>query len=375
GVDSSAVVAFMAGRSADPVKTCSIRFDDPRFNEDQFGRMVAERYGTDHRVEEVTVEDFGLLDTLVGTYDEPYADSSAIPTYRVCEMARKRVTVALSGDGGDELFAGYRRYPFHVKEEGVRRLIPGALRAGVFGTLGRIYPGLAWAPRFLRAKSTLMALGKSSVEGYFDSISILPTELHERLFSGSFLSGIDGYRTQDLLDEAYSNAPVGDALSRAQYTDIKTYLVGDILTKVDRASMAHSLEVRVPLLDHRIVNFGLGVDPGRRLRGGEGKAVLKRALEPLLPRDVLYRKKMGFSVPMQRWIAGPLRERVIAATQGDRLRSLGIFDEQVLHGLVDAHCAGKRDYGATLWSLLMFEGFLASLEQDASDAPAARLRA
>jgi asparagine synthase (glutamine-hydrolysing) len=364
GVDSSAVVASMAERSQTPVKTCSIRFDDPAFNEDQFGRMVAERYRTDHNVEEVTVSDFGLLDTLVGTYDEPYADSSAIPTYRVCELARKHVTVALSGDGGDELFAGYRRYPFHLQEERVRGLMPGGLRSGLFGALGRLYPGLAWAPRFLRAKSTLLALSKSSAGGYFDSVSILPTELHGALFTHAFTRGLDGYRTQDLLAEHYAAAPADDALSRAQYTDVMTYLPGDILTKVDRASMAHSLEVRVPLLDHRVAEFGLGVDPGRRLRGGEGKAVLKRALEPRLPRDVLYRKKMGFSVPLANWISGPLRGRVEQAMKSERLRGLGVFDEGVLQGLVDAHCAGKRDYGATLWALLMFEGFLQTIEAD-----------
>lgn len=366
GVDSSAVVASMAMRSKDPVKTCSITFDDPKFNEDEFGRMVAERYKTDHRVEEVTAQDFGLLDTLVRTYDEPYADSSAIPTYRVCQLARKHVTVALSGDGGDELFAGYRRYPFHLKEERVRGLLPSGLRSTVFGALGRVYPGLAWAPRVFRAKSTLLALAKSGIEGYFDSVSILPTELHGSLFSPSFQHSLDGHRTLDVLAREYDNAPVDDPLSRAQYTDIKTYMVGDILTKVDRASMAHSLEVRVPILDHRIVNFGLGVDPGRRLRGGEGKAVLKRALEPRLPNDVLYRKKMGFSVPMKSWIAGPLKDRVQAALSGDRLRSLGIFDDGVLQGLLDAHCAGRRDYGPTLWSLLMFEGFLESLEEPAA---------
>ncbi len=368
GVDSSAVVASMAGRSKTPVKTCSIRFDDPAFNEDQFGRLVAERYQTDHRVEQVTVSDFGLLDTLVGTYDEPYADSSAIPTYRVCELARKQVTVALSGDGGDELFAGYRRYPFHLKEERVRGLLPPALRRALFGPLGRLYPGLAWAPRFLRAKSTLLALSKSSSGGYFDSVSILPTELQGSLFTSSFLRSLDGYSTRDLMAETYAAAPVDDALSRAQYTDVKTYLPGDILTKVDRASMAHSLEVRVPLLDHRVAEFGLGVDPGRRLRAGEGKAVLKRALEPRLPRDVLYRKKMGFSVPLGQWISGPLRGRVEEAMASERLRSLGVFEEGVLKGLVEAHCAGKRDYGPTLWALLMFEGFLQTLEASPSQS-------
>ena len=365
GVDSSAVVAFMAGRSEAPVKTCSIRFDDPAFNENEFARMVADRYHTDHRVEEVTVSDFGLLDTLVGVYDEPYADSSAIPTYRVCELARKQVTVALSGDGGDELFAGYRRYPFHLHEERIRGFLPGGLRSSLFGALGRIYPGMAWAPRFLRAKSTLLALAKSSAEGYFDSVSILPPELHQALYTERFRRSLDGYRPQDLIRRHYEAAPVGDALSRAQYTDIKTYLVGDILTKVDRASMAHSLEVRVPLLDHRLVEFALGVDPDRRLRGGEGKAILKSALEPLLPRDVLYRKKMGFSVPLGAWIAGPLRDRVEAALRSERLRSLDVFDAGVLENLVQAHCAGRRDYAPTLWALLMFEGFLQSLEADA----------
>jgi asparagine synthase (glutamine-hydrolysing) len=373
GVDSSGVVACMARQSADPVRTCSIRFDDPDFNEDRFGALVAARYGTDHKIEDVTVEDFGLLDTLVGVYDEPFADSSAIPTYRVCEMARKLVTVALSGDGGDEVFAGYRRYPWHLREERVRRLLPAALRARVFGTLGRAYPGLAWAPRFLRAKSTLLALAKPSVEGYFESVSILPAELQDALFTPAFRRSLGGYRTQDVLAEAYAAAPAGDALSRAQYADLKTYLPGDILTKVDRASMAHGLEVRVPLLDHRVVNFGLGLDPGQRLRGREGKSILKRALAPLVPRDVLRRRKMGFSVPLARWMSGPLRGRVDAALAGERLRALGIFDERVLKGLSDAHRAGERDHGATLWALLMFDGFLQACERRTAAPPAARV--
>ncbi|HEX7273447.1 MAG TPA: XrtA/PEP-CTERM system amidotransferase [Casimicrobiaceae bacterium] len=358
GVDSSAVVAMMAGCSTDPVNTCSISFGDPAFNEAAYARDVAERYRTRHFVERVDTDDFDLLDTLAEIYDEPFADSSAIPTFRLCQLARKHVTVALSGDGGDENFAGYRRYRWHVYEERVRSALPPALRAPVFGLLGDIYPKADWAPKALRAKSTLEALARNSVEGYFHSVSVMGDGQRQKLVSDSFRRELQGYRAIEVLRRHAERAPKGEPLSLVQYLDMKTYLVGDILTKVDRASMAHSLEVREPLLDHPLMEWLSGLPPGLKLRGREGKYLFKRALEPYLPQEILYRPKMGFSVPLAGWFRGPLRQRVRDAVLGPVMTDSGYFNPRFLREMVDEHQSGVRDYSVSLWSLLMFEAFL-----------------
>ncbi len=357
GVDSSAVVAMMAGLSADPVNTCSISFGDPAFNEAAFARQVAERYHTNHRVEQVDPNDFDLVDRLADLYDEPYADSSAMPTYRVCELARRQVTVALSGDGGDENLAGYRRYRWHTYEERMRSLLPLGLRRGVFGLLGHAYPKLDWAPKVLRAKTTFEALARDTVEGYFHGVSVLSDGMRQRLFSPGFRGELQGYGAVEVLRRHAEHAPTDHPLSLVQYLDLKTYLVGDILTKVDRASMAHALEVRVPILDHELVEWMSSLDPGLKLRGTEGKYLFKRALRPYLPEDILYRPKMGFGVPLAAWFRGPLRERVREAVLGPVLADTGLFDRAYLTELVEHHQSGRRDYSAPLWSLLMFEAF------------------
>ena len=358
GVDSSAVVATMAGLSAEPVNTCSIAFDDPAFNESAFAQKVADRYKTNHRVETVMSDDFDLIDTLATLYDEPYADSSAIPTYRVCQLARKHVTVALSGDGGDEAMGGYRRYRMHLMEEGLRASIPMAVRKPLFGTLGKIYPKADWAPRVFRAKTTFEGLARNSVEAYFHSISILRGPMREELFSPKFKSELAGYGAQEVFDRHALNAGTDDPLALIQYLDIKTYLVGDINTKVDRASMAHSLEVREPLMDHELVEWLATLPSHQKINGQEGKYVFKKAMEPYLPDDVLYRPKMGFSVPLARWFRGPLKQRVRDAVLGERLKSTGWFNAGYLEHLIDAHQSGARDYSAPLWTLMMFESFL-----------------
>ena len=356
GVDSSAVVAMMAGLSGDPVNTCSISFGDPAFNETEYAAQVAKRYGTAHRVREVDPDDFDLVDRLATLYDEPYADSSAMPTYRVCELAREQVTVALSGDGGDENLAGYRRYRWHMDEERLRRLLPQGVRGPLFGLLGNLYPKLDWAPRFLRAKSTFQALARDSLEGYFHNFSILPDALRYRLYSPEFRRELAGYRGIEVFRRYLDHAP-DHPLSRVQYLDIKTYLAGDILTKVDRASMAHALEVRVPILDHLFVEWLATLPPELKLKGHEGKHLFKKSLEPFLPNDILYRRKMGFAVPLAAWFRGPLRERVREALLGPVLGDTGFFDQAFISTLVEQHQSGRRDHSAVLWSLLMFESF------------------
>ncbi|MBX3636492.1 MAG: amidotransferase 1, exosortase A system-associated [Rubrivivax sp.] len=358
GVDSSAVVATMAGLSDTPVRTCSIAFDDPQFDEAAFAQAVADRYGTDHHVETVRSDDFDLVDTLAHLYDEPYADSSAIPTYRVCQLARKRVTVALSGDGGDESFGGYRRYRMHMMEERMRGALPMRLRRPLFGTLGRLYPKADWAPRLLRAKTTFEGMARTSVEAYFHSVSILRGAMRDQLFSPALKRALGGYDAQQVFDRHAAEAQTDDPLALVQYLDLKTYLVGDINTKVDRASMAHSLEVREPLMDHPLIEWLATLPSNLKIRGQEGKFLLKKAMEPALPRDILYRPKMGFSVPLARWFRGPLRQRVRESVLGDRLLSTGWFNEDYLRHLVDSHQNGNRDYSSPLWTLLMFEAFL-----------------
>lgn len=359
GVDSSAVVAMMAGLSAEPVNTCSISFGDPKFNEEQFAAKVAARYHTAHRVEQVDPDDFSLIDRLSDLYDEPYADSSALPTYRVCELAKRQVTVALSGDGGDENLAGYSRHRWHVNEQRVRSFMPDALRVPLFSTLGKVYPKLDWAPKVLRAKSTLESIGRDSMAGYFHSVSVMSNELRRQLFSDQLKSELQGYQAIEVFRRYRQDAP-DHPLAMVQYLDLKTYLAGDILTKVDRASMAHALEVRVPILDHKLVEWMATLDPGLKLNGREGKFVFKKALQPYLPNDILYRPKMGFAVPLASWFRGPLKQRVRQALLGDILRQTGWFDDVFLQHLVDQHQAGLRDYSAPIWSLLMFEAFLRS---------------
>jgi asparagine synthase (glutamine-hydrolysing) len=368
GVDSSGVVAMMAGLSADPVNTCSIAFGDPAFNESAYAQTVANRYQTRHRVERVDPDDFSLVDKLATLYDEPYADSSAMPTYRVCELARKTVTVALSGDGGDESFGGYRRYRWHVNEERVRSLLPLQLRRPVFGLLGHLYPKADWAPRVFRAKSTLQALARNSVEAYFHSVSILHDGMRRELFSARFRSDLQGYSAVEVLQRHAARAPSDHPLSLVQYLDLKTYLVGDINTKVDRASMAHSLEVREPLMDHLLVEWLSSLPPDLKLRGGESKYLLKKALEPYLPQGILYRPKMGFAVPLAQWFRGPLRQTVRDAVLGPVLADTGWFNAAYLRRLVEDHQSGLRDYSAPLWTVLMFESFL----RNVMSAPAAR---
>jgi asparagine synthase (glutamine-hydrolysing) len=358
GIDSSAVVAMMREIGADRILTCSIGFREPRYDESEYARMVAEAKRTDHKTEVVEASDYSLLEKLVGVYDEPYADSSAIPTYRVCQLARRHVTVALSGDGGDEDFIGYRRYKLFAMEEQLRSRVPLGVRRAVFGPLGRFYPKLDWAPRVVRGKTTFQALARDSVDAYFHGVSISSDEMRAGLFSGDFTRELGGYRAGQVFHEHVAGKRFADPLAMVQYLDYKTYLPGDILTKVDRASMAHSLEVRTPFLDYEFVEWAASLPSDVKLAGSEGKHVLKRALEPLLPREVLYRTKMGFAVPLDTWFRGSLKNHIADVVRGPRLAGSGLFDARTLSRMVADHQSGRRDYSAALWSLLMFDGFL-----------------
>ncbi len=370
GVDSSAVVALMAGLIDGPVNTCAIGFDDPQFNESAFAQTVADRYHTEHRLEMVHNEDFDLIDTLAGLYDEPFADSSALPTYRVCQLARKHVTVALSGDGGDEAFGGYRRYRLHLAEERLRGSLPAGVRRPLFGLLGRVYPKADWAPRVLRAKTTFEGLARSPVEAYFHQMSILRGPARRALFSQRMHHELGGYSAFEVFQHHAARAGTDDPLALVQYLDMKTYLVGDINTKVDRASMAHSLEVREPLMDHLLLEWLATLPSALKVRGDEGKFLLKQAMEPHLPHDVLYRPKMGFAVPLARWFRGPLKDRVRDAVLGSRLADTGWFERATLERLLTEHQAGRQDHSASLWSVMMFEAFLRNVVDGSPQAGA-----
>jgi asparagine synthase (glutamine-hydrolysing) len=359
GVDSSAVVALMAGLVDGPVGTYSIGFGDRSFDESAYARQLAEKYKTDHHVRQVDPDSFDLVERLTEIYDEPFGDSSAMPTYRVCGLAREHVTVALSGDGGDEVFAGYRRYLWQKREQQARALLPASLRRPLFGALGALYPKLDWAPQFLRAKTTFQELALDGVEGYFIAVSVANDAMRRRLFSPRLRSAIGGHRAIDVLRGHAAAANTDCAVSQVQYADIMTYLPGDILTKVDRASMAHSLEVRVPFLDHVFVEWAATLPAAMKIRGGERKHVLKRALEPHVPAELLYRPKQGFSIPLARWFRGPLAGRLRAVGDSELLGDTGYFDLGAIRGLIADHQSGARDHSATLWVLLMFDSFLA----------------
>lgn len=353
GVDSSAIVALMAGLSDQPVKTCAIGFDVAEFDETAHARKVAERYRTDHQTDTVAADDFDLVDRLGWLYDEPFADSSAMPTYRVCEAARRRVTVALSGDGGDENLAGYRRYRMHLAEEQLRSRMPLAMRKAIFGPLGTLYPKADWAPRVLRAKTTFQSLARDSVSAWFHSVSRMTDSQRSTLFSPGLRSQLGGYNAVEVLHRHAAHAPSDHPLSLVQYLDLKTFLVS-ILHKVDRASMAHSLEVRVPLLDHRLVEWMSALRPEWKLAGSDGKHLFKRALKPYLPDEIMYRPKQGFSIPLAAWFRGPLREKYRREVLDSRMSDSGLFNNDYLVRLQQQHDSGRRDNSVVMWELLMF---------------------
>ncbi len=358
GVDSGAVVADMADISNDPVNSCSIGFSDPNYNETDYAKRVARKYNTNHWSRIVDPGDYSLVKELLDIYDEPYADSSALPTYRVCELAREKVVVALSGDGGDENLAGYRRYHQQMFEQQMRGLFPNTIRRPLFGFLGKAYPKADWAPRVFRAKTTFQGLARDHVESYFHGMSILKGDMRENLFSNNLKNDLQGYNTLSLFKEYGENSGSNDPLSILQYIDIKTYLVGDILTKVDRASMAHSLEVRVPLLDHELVEWIASLPSHFKLQGGEGKYIFKKSLEGRLPNDILYRPKMGFAVPLGKWFRGVLKQNIRDSVLSERMLDCGYFEADYLRTLLDHHQNGFRDYSSPLWTLMMFDQFL-----------------
>ena len=364
GVDSSAVVALLSDQSRAPVTSCSIGFDDAGLDETRHAEKVARLFGTDHHARTVASDDFDAIDRLAAIFDEPFADASALPTLRVAELAREHVTVALSGDGADEAFAGYRRHVFHHGEERLRALLPAGLRRPVFGALASVYPKADWAPRFLRAKTTLAALGANGNRAYVDAMGVTGAAQRERLYGRTLSAELAGYRAEDAVVELMAGAPARSGLDRAQYADLKTWLPGDILTKVDRTSMAVGLEAREPLLDYRLIEFAAALPEAMRVQRATGKYLLKKTMERRLPDDILYRGKMGFVTPIARWFRGPLAARARGVCQSDALIARGWFDADRLRKVADDHIAGRRDNARLLWQLVMLERSAAALLGD-----------
>ncbi|MGE3690749.1 MAG: XrtA/PEP-CTERM system amidotransferase [Novosphingobium sp.] len=361
GVDSSSVVALMAEASGNPVKTCSIGFDVAALDESAYAQQVATRFATDHHARVVSPDDFEHVDHLAWMFDEPFADASALPAWRVSQLARETVTVALSGDGADEAFAGYRRHVFHRREEQVRNLLPAVFRGPVFGALGAAYPKADWAPRFLRAKATLLSLAGSSDEGYASALSFTGPQIRQSLYSADLKRLLGSYRAENTVLQLMAKAPARSGLDRAQYADLKFWLSGDILTKVDRTSMAVGLEAREPLLDHRLIEFAATLPEAMRVRGGVGKWLMKRTMRRYLPDEILYRPKQGFVTPIAQWFRGPLASAARDIADSGALARTGWFDAPRIGVLAEAHISGHSDHSRLLWQLLMLEKSLKQL--------------
>jgi asparagine synthase (glutamine-hydrolysing) len=351
GVDSSIVVALMARESSGPVKTFSIGFRKADFNETEYASLVAKRFGTDHHQLIVDPDIADTLNHLTGMMEEPFGDSSMIPTYCVSQLARQHVTVALSGDGGDELFAGYDRYIVNWRR---RRydFVPGWA-----GKIYRdhLYPRL---PSTVKGRKLSWNITLSSRDRYLDGVSFLPALHRERnLFSDDFVASAqhwtDPFRR---FERYYDDAPATDQLSRLMYLDTKTYLTADILTKVDRMSMATSLEMRCPILDHKFVEWVAGLPVKYKFRDGTRKFLFKKLAERLgVPSELLHRRKQGFSLPLVHWMRNELKDELLPILLEPRTLQRGYFRAEAIRGVLDEHFTGRRDHSGILWMLLVFE--------------------
>jgi asparagine synthase (glutamine-hydrolysing) len=356
GVDSSVVVAAMARESSRPVVTTTITFPDTAFDEAPHARTVARALGTDHTEIVVEPRAVGVLPRLAWHLDEPFADSSAVPSYYVAQAARQRVTVALSGDGGDEVFAGYeRRYGLNLLEARVRRLMPGGLRRGLLGPLSSVWPKADRLPRPLRWKFFLRNLSLSPEEAYFNDMSLFTPGDKRALLTADFRRNLGGYTPFSAFRAHFDRTRGRDHLSRILYADLKTYLPNDILVKMDRMAMANSLEVRSPLLDHQVVEFAAGLPSDLKFRRGMSKYLLKRHAERHVPRSVIHRPKMGFSVPLADWLRGELRGTGEDLLLSDRAMGRGYFAPDEVRAMWARHQARSRNHSHHLWALMMLE--------------------
>jgi asparagine synthase (glutamine-hydrolysing) len=353
GLDSSAVVGAMARIAPSPVRTAAIGFAEHAFDERGAARAVAAHFGTDHEDALVTPDDCGVLDRIGWHFDEPFGDSSAIPTFHLAALARRRVTVALSGDGGDESFGGYRRYVFDLRENRVRARLPPGWPTALVGALGALYPKADYLPRPLRWRTFLTNVARTPWDAYLHSVSAFDEDEKPRLLAPDVAAALGGYRTADLFHALYAAADGPDPLSRILAIDFQTYLPDDILTKVDRASMAHGLEVRCPLLDHHLVEFAARLPAHHKVAGGRTKIAWREAVRPLVPAAALRRAKMGFTPPLGEWLRGPLRS-LIDDLVLDAGAHVGFFRSTRVRELWRQHDSGRRDRTRELWGIAMF---------------------
>lgn len=351
GTDSSTVVALMARASSQQVKTFAIGFRDQDFNEAPYARMVAEKFGTDHHELIVEPDVLETVQTLTSSIEEPFGDSSMLPTYYVSCLARKHVTVALSGDGGDELFAGYDRYAIHLRRQIFERIPNWARRF----YRNQLYPRL---PADMRGKKFSYNVSLPWRERYVDGISFVPAfERDMPLLSDDFRAVLhESGDPADVMYRYFDSAPTKDPVSQMLYVDTKTYMVADILTKVDRMSMAASLEVRVPILDQDFVEWATSLPVDWKIRGGKQKYILRKLAERVgVPREVLYRPKKGFALPLVHWMKHELKELVKSVLLDRESMQRGYFDPRGVRQLLDEHFRGRRDHSGRIWRLLMFE--------------------
>lgn len=348
GVDSSTVVAMMARATEQPVKTFSIGFSEANFDELKYARLTAERYKTDHHEFVVTPDVCRLVEEIVWHHDEPFADASSIPTYVVSKLAREHVTVVLSGDGGDELFGGYERYLIHQGRNGFEQ-IPRWFRRGVMLPLSRMLPRAVYGKQFLR---------NVSLDGgarFVDSLSYFGDTAKRNLLAGSMQKGLNGRNSSAAFEQIFDIPVSTSQIDRLLYLDSKTYLPGDILTKVDRMSMAHSIEARVPLLDSKLIEFVQTIPASLKLRGKTTKHILKLAMSDLIPSEIINRPKMGFGVPLKKWLNNELREMLHDTLTDQRARERGLLNPRAVRDLLNEHSRGRRDNSLHLWGLLTLE--------------------
>ena len=351
GTDSSTVVALMARASSAPVKTFSIAFGHDDFNESRYARLVAEKFGTDHKELVVEPNILETVETLTHSLEEPFGDSSMLPTYFVSCMARKFVTVALSGDGGDEIFAGYDRYAINQRRDLLGRMPQWAgswYRKSVFPML----------PKNMRGRRLSYHVSLPWRERYVDSISFLP--LFERdipLLSDEFRETLNtGADPASVMYGYFDRAPAKDPVDQMMYVDTKTYMLGDILTKVDRMSMATSLEVRVPILDHVFVEWATGLPAEWKLRNGQQKYILRKLADRVgVPHEALYRPKQGFALPLVHWIRHELKDLIMSMLLEPRTLQRGYFRPEGVRQMFDEHFSLRRDHSGGIWRLLMLE--------------------
>jgi asparagine synthase (glutamine-hydrolysing) len=351
GTDSSTVVALMARASSKPVKTFSIGFSHDDFNEAHYARIVAKHFGTDHHELVLEPNVLETVETLTSSLEEPFGDSSMLPTYYVSCMARKHVTVALSGDGGDEIFAGYDRYGIHQRRQ-IFELIPNwAWQA----YRNHIYPRL---PKSVHLRRLSYNVSLPWRERYVDGISFIPSfERDIPILSDDFRETLrTGGNPENVMHRYFEQAPAKDPVSQMLYVDTKTYMVADILTKVDRMSMATSLEVRVPILDHLFLEWATGLPADWKLRGGVQKYILRKLAERVgVPREALYRRKQGFALPLVHWLRNELKDLIMTVLLEPKTMQRGYFNSAGVRQLLDEHFRGRRNYSGRIWRLLMFE--------------------